>query len=150
MNFKSQLICFGTIAVTMFTVPAAQAHHNEGLHLAAGIVGLVNSVLKPPPTIVVNQTPVIAQPPVFVPQPATVVTQPVVTQPAVVVTQPATVVTQPAVVTQPVVTPAPVVVTTPPVVFPARPIFGHRPAPPRPLPPRPRPPRPPRPPRHHR
>ncbi|MBO5792309.1 MAG: hypothetical protein J6S54_07530, partial [Lentisphaeria bacterium] len=77
------------------TTLSARTHHNEGLHLASEIVGLVRTAIAPAPVVVTRPAPVV------VTRPAPVV----VTPPApVVVTPPA-----PVVVTRP----APVVVTRP-------------------------------------
>ena len=61
-----------------------RGHHNEGLHLAAGIINLVKAVFTPAPPVVVAQTPA---PVVVAPQPAPVVVTP--PAPPVIVRQPA-------------------------------------------------------------
>ena len=67
------------------TLLSARHHHNEGLHLAAEIVGLVRTAVTPPPVVVAP-----AQAPVVVaPAPAPVVVAPA---PAPVVVAPAPVV----------------------------------------------------------
>ena len=78
------------------TLLSARHHHNEGLHLAAEIVGLVRTAVTPAPVVVA-------------PAPAPVVVAPA-PAPVVVAPAPAPVVVAPA--------PAPVVVAPAPVVIP--------------------------------
>ena len=116
LMFASKYIIPVTVLLgAAFCADAHPRHHNEGVHLAAEIVGLVRSVIAPKPVVV---TP---------PPPPVVVTP----APVVVAPPPPPVVVTPAPV---VVTPAPVVVTPPPVVVapppPPRPVYHHRPAPP--------------------
>ena len=121
-------LIIGTLgaAVMLFAIPETMAghhrhHHNDGLHLAAGIVHLVKAVVAPTPPVVVQPAPVVAPAPVVVQQPV-VAPAPVVVQPQVVAPAPV------------VVAPAPVVLQQP-VVVQTAPRYYHRPAPP---------------PRHHR
>ena len=109
---KKFVIGFLGAAIVLAATPEAAAghhgkHHNEGLHLAAGIVNLVKAVLTPAPAVVVAQTP---QPVVVAPPAAPVVVAP---QPVVVAPPP-----PPVVVTQP-----------PPPVIIRHPAYHHRPAP---------------------
>ena len=89
---KSQQLLMVLLLVGTGCALEGRHHHNEGVHLAAEIVGLVRTAVAPPTkTVVVTQ-----------PAPAPVV----VTQPApVVVTQPAPVVVTPVPVASPVVIP---------------------------------------------
>ena len=107
---KTLIAAVGFAAMFAFVPETMARHHkhhdNDGLRLAAGIVGLVKAVVAPTP-VVVNPAPA---PVVVTPPPAPVV----VTPPAPVV----------------VATPPPVVVRPPVVVAP--PARYHRPAPPRP------------------
>ena len=67
------------------TTLSARPHHNEGLHLASEIVGLVRTAVAPAPVVVTRPAPVVVTPPapvVVTPPASVVVTRPA---PAVVI-----------------------------------------------------------------
>ena len=91
-HLKSKIFSSVAIFATgmSLSVSSLQAHHhNDGLFLAAGIVGIANSLLRPPllvtpPTYIAP----IYTPPVYAPPPPVVVTPPVYAPPPPVVVTP--------------------------------------------------------------
>ena len=89
MNNKVKFIA-GTLLTVLIAAPVFAApphhdrhdkHHNEGVHLAAEIIGLVGKVLgiaEPPPPPVVAPAPVVIAPP---PRPVVIAPAPVVVAP---------------------------------------------------------------------
>ena len=114
---KKFVIGFLGAAIVLAAAPEAAAghhgkHHNEGLHLAAGIVNLVKAVFTPAAPVVVAPQPVVVAPPAA---PVAVAPQPVVVAPP---PPPVVVAPQPVVVAPP-----------PPPVIIRHPAYHHRPAP---------------------
>ena len=73
--YKSKYVLPVLLLLGAGTALSARHHHNEGVHLAAEIVGLVRTAVAPPP-VVVAPPPVVAAPPPVVAAPPPVVVAP--------------------------------------------------------------------------
>ena len=71
--YKSKYVLPVLLLLGAGTALSARHHHNEGVHLAAEIVGLVRTAVAPPPVVVAPPPVVVAPPPVVVAPPPVVI-----------------------------------------------------------------------------
>ena len=65
--YKSKYVLPVLLLLGAGTALSARHHHNEGVHLAAEIVGLVRTAVAPPPVVAAPPPVVVAPPPVVIP-----------------------------------------------------------------------------------
>lgn len=76
MNLKKFTLALVVVGGCTLPVMAGHGHHhkeNDGVRLAAEIIGLVGAVLNPQPVVVTPAPVVVAPPPVVVPAPPVVI-----------------------------------------------------------------------------